>query len=273
MIRPLFAVLTTSALLLGACSTGPSAEDEARDRKAAAAKKTQAANRALGEDLISAAKAMQKEQAAKKRMDPEVALRALKAKGYAAGTSVIPPSAKASQKFCIWATSPRTKRTYVYQSLTDDARASSEPVDWCVAAEYGTPVALTAQELKRESLADAEMGLKIDRDGKALTQSLQRFADTVEKRWTITPHWFKPTNAEEKRRGAAKRKMLDKLFKDFEAPDGLQIGATFDEAYFCLVMYQKGATGMAVAYQHLDKKVVRVKAGSTTCSIGTVPRP
>jgi hypothetical protein len=38
-------------------------------------------------------------------------------------------------------------------------------------------------------------------------------------------------------------------------------------------MYQPGANGMAVVYQHVDKKVVRVKAGSTTCTIGTVRRP
>ncbi len=88
---------------------------------------------------------MQKEQDAKKRMDPKVALRALKAKGYTAGTSVVSPTAK-TDEFCIWATSPQTKRSYVYQSLTDDAKASSEPVDWCVASEYGTPVALTTKE-------------------------------------------------------------------------------------------------------------------------------
>ena len=272
MIRPLSVALLTSALILGACSNGPSAEDKAKDRKAAAAKKTEAANRALGEDLVEAAKAMRQEQDAKKRVDPDVALKALKAKGYAAGTSMDSPSA-ATVKFCIWATSPKTKRSYVYQSLTDDAKASSKPVDWCVPAEYGTPVALTAEELKRESLAGAEMGLKIERDAKALTQSLQRFATTVEKKWTTTPHWFKPTNAEERRRGAAKRKMLDKLFKNYEAPPGMQIGATFDEAYFCLVMYQKGGNGIAAVYQHLDKKVVRVKSDRTTCTIGTVPRP
>ncbi len=117
------------------------------------------------------------------------------------------------------------------------------------------------------------MGLKIKRDAQELTQGLEGFAGTVEKKWTTTPHWFKPTNAEEKRRGAAKRKMLDKLFKGYETPKGMQIGATFDEAYFCLVMYQPGANGMAVVYQHVDKKVVRVKAGSTTCTIGTVRRP
>jgi hypothetical protein len=272
MPRPLVATLMTSALILGACSNGPSAEEEAKDRKAAAAKKTEATNRALGEDLRAAAKTMKTRLNAQKKMDSKVAEAALKAKGYASGTSLFGPADK-SYAFCIWATSPKTKRTYVYQSLTDDAKATSEPVDWCVAAEYASPIALTAEDLKRESATDAEMGLKVERDGKALRQNLQRLADTIEKDWTVTPNWTKPTNATEKRLGARKQKMIEKAMKGFEPGNSLLMGGTFAESHFCLVMYYDGGLRQAAVYQHLDKKVVRVKSGTSKCTIGTVPRP
>jgi hypothetical protein len=273
--------LTTAALaavlVTAACSTGPSDAEKAHDRKVAAAKKTKKVNKVLGNDLVAAAKALVASANPKDQMNPTTAVQALKAKGYSAGASPTYSKLRKDQEFCLWATSPVSKASYVYQSKLGTARPSPKPVTGCVEMVYPAPAEVAKPKVPKGARGK-EIALQYDSEDRIIRTDLQFLAASIERGWTdaeLSPDQLKTGTAAEKKASKVKAKFIDKKMNSYKSPTkthaGLTYGGSFGKTSFCVWMTNKDeAFRQAWVYQHVDKRVVRVKQGNHACTAGTV---
>lgn len=263
-------VMVLAALLvLAGC--GPSQEEQAEERRAAAEK---AETKRLQGDLATAVDAVAKEKDAKGRMPLPDAVAALEAKGYTAG-SVPSRPLTGTPAYCVWLVDPESGRSFVHQSADDASTEVEEEPTYCEPTVYPTEEA--PAPTFGSSPADQEAKLKSEQIGDFLRTNASAIAERVDSVYIDGPVGDGAVTAEQRK---VKKQKLDAIIgelEDFEATGekpsaGFGYGVAFGDEEFCVYTYHQVKDGQAFVHQSLTDETTRAEPGTTTCDAVTALR-
>lgn len=268
MRRTTVMVLTALVALAGC---GPSQEEQAEERRAAAEK---AETKRLQTDLATAVDAVAKDKDAKGRMPLPDAVAALEAKGYTAG-SVPSRPLTGTPAYCVWLVDPDSGRSFVHQSADDASAEVDEEPTSCEPTVYPTEEA--PAPTFGSSPADQEAKLRSEQVGDFLRTNATAIADLVDAVYIDGPVGDGAVTAEQKK---VRKKKLDAVvegLEDFEAVGeepsaGFGYGVAFGDEEFCVYTYHQVKDGQAFVHQSLTDETTRAEPGSTTCDTVTALR-
>lgn len=262
-------MVLTALIALAGC--GPSQEEQAEERRAAAEK---AETKRLQTDLATAVDAVAKEKDAKGRMPLPDAVAALETKGYTAG-SVPSRPLTGSSAYCVWLVDPESGRSFVHQSADDASAEVDEEPTYCEPTVYPTEEA--PAPTFGSSPADQEAKLKSEQIGDFLRTNAIAIAERVDSVYIDGPVGDGAVTAEQKK---VKKQKLDAIIgelEDFEATGekpsaGFGYGVAFGDEEFCVYTYHQVKDGQAFVHQSLTDETTRAEPGTTTCDAVTALR-